>query len=168
VMGPINTRVVRRSAALLNYGPDFHYQEYMRVGTGPLAGVAAAGFSLGMVTSKFAMTIGPVKKITEKLMPGAGKGPSESAMNNGSYRSQLIATSASGKTLRGTVADKGDPGNRATTKMVCEAALCLAWQLKDLPGGPSKGGFMTPASGLGETYAKRLRAAGMTLSVQPD
>jgi short subunit dehydrogenase-like uncharacterized protein len=166
VMGPINTRVVRRSAQLLNYGPDFHYQEYMRFGAGPIAGALAAGFCASMAAGKFALTFKPVQKVAEKLMPGPGKGPSEWMMNHGSYKCQWIATSTSGKVLRGVVADKGDPGNRATTKMVCESALCLALQLKDLPGGVSFGGFLTPASGLGNVLLERLRAAGMTLQVE--
>jgi short subunit dehydrogenase-like uncharacterized protein len=47
--------------------------------------------------------------------------------------------------------------------MVCEAALCLALQLDELPGGRTKGGFLTPATGLGGVLLKRLRDAGMTL-----
>ncbi len=62
-MGPINTRVVRRSAALLTsthskprlYADDFHYQEYMRFGAGLLAGTAAAAFSAGMLTTQAAL-----------------------------------------------------------------------------------------------------------------
>ncbi len=167
VMGPINTRVVRRSAAQLHYGDGFHYQEYMRIGAGPVAAAAAASFSLGMAASKFAMTLSPVKQAAEALMPGPGKGPSEWAMNNGSYRCELVAKTTSGKLLRGRIADKGDPGNRATTKMVCEAALCLAMQLDELPTAAGRSGFLTPASGLGDVLVARLRKAGMTLDVGP-
>ena len=165
VMGPINTRVVRRSAALLGYDKDFHYQEYMRIGKGPLAGAAAASFSLGMASSKFVFKVPGVKQVTEKLMLGPGEGPSESAMNNGSYRCELVGKSASGKVLRGKIADSGDPGNRATTKMVCEAALCLALQYDDLPSAAGTSGFLTPASGLGDVLVARLKAAGMTLEI---
>jgi short subunit dehydrogenase-like uncharacterized protein len=84
-------------------------------------------------------------------------------MNGGSFRCELIAKSASGHIVRGRIEDKGDPGNRATTKMVCEAALCLALQFDDLPGGAKNGGLLTPASGLGVVFLTRLRAAGMTL-----
>ena len=45
VMGPVNTRVVRRSAALLDYGADFHCQEYLRVGPDALTGLAATSVS---------------------------------------------------------------------------------------------------------------------------
>lgn len=163
VMGPINTRVVRRSAALLGYGPQFHYQEYMRMGAGPIAAAAATGFCAGMAWSKFALRVPGVRQVTERLMPGPGKGPSEQSMDNGSYHCELVAISPSGKRLRGKIADRGDPGNRATTKMVCEAALCLALQLEDLPQAAGEGGFLTPASGLGDVLVSRLRAAGMTL-----
>lgn len=173
-MGPINTRVVRRTAVLLTpetakrgkpklYSKDFHYQEYMRFGAGPIAGVAAAAFSAGMLGSQTAMKFSPLRNLASKLAPGPGTGPSEVSMNGGSYRCELIGKSASGHIVRGQISDKGDPGNRATTKMVCEAALCLALQFDDLPGGAKHGGLLTPASGLGEVLLARLRAAGMTL-----
>lgn len=173
-MGPINTRVVRRTAVLLTpetakrgkpklYSKDFHYQEYMRFGAGPIAGVAAAAFSAGMLGSQTAMKFSPLRNLASKLAPGPGTGPSEVSMNGGSYRCELIGKSASGHIVRGQISDKGDPGNRATTKMVCEAALCLTLQFDDLPGGAKHGGLLTPASGLGEVLLARLRAAGMTL-----
>ena len=177
-MAPINTRVVRRSAALLTpvttpvapkrgklqlYSKNFHYQEYMRFGAGPVAGAAAAAFSAGMFGSQTAMKFAPLRNLANKLAPGPGTGPSEASMNGGSFRCELIGKSASGHTVRGRIADKGDPGNRATTKMVCEAALCLALQFDELPGGIKHGGLLTPASGLGEVLLARLRAVGMTL-----
>lgn len=170
-MGPINTRVVRRSADLLTpargkpmgYAKDFHYQEYLRFGGGPLAAAAATALSAGMAASQFAMTLAPVRALAGKLVPGPGTGPSEGSMNRGSFRCELVGKSASGHVVRGRVADRGDPGNRATTKMVCEAALCLALQLDELPGGRAKGGLLTPASGLGAVLVARLRGVGMTL-----
>ncbi len=173
VMAMINTRVVRRSAALLTpsrgkpklYGNDFSYQEYMRFGGGAIAGAVATAFSAGMFSSQLAMKLGAVRKVAEKLMPGPGTGPSEWAMNNGSFRCELVGKSADGQVVKVRIADKGDPGNRATTKMVCESALCLALQLDDLPGGRSYGGLLTPATGLGQVLLDRLRAAGMTIAV---
>ena len=173
-MGPINTRVVRRSATLLTpargkpagYARDFHYQEYMRFGSSALAGAAAAVFSAGMVASQVAMSLGPLRRLAGRMVPGPGSGPSDASMDGGSFRCELIGKSASGHIVRGVVADKGDPGNRATTKMVCESALCLALQIDALPGGPALGGVLTPASGLGEVLLGRLRVAGMTLDAQ--
>jgi short subunit dehydrogenase-like uncharacterized protein len=78
-----------------------------------------------------------------------------------------VGHSASGNTVRGEISDQGDPGNRATTKMLCESALALALQLDELPGGRAHGGLLTPASGLGEVLVQRLRLAGMQFKTHP-
>ncbi|MBK9573429.1 MAG: saccharopine dehydrogenase NADP-binding domain-containing protein [Rhodoferax sp.] len=164
-MGPINTRVVRRSAALLGYGDAFHYQEYLRLGAGPLAAAAAASLSLSMGVGQRAMAWSGVRALAATLAPKPGEGPSEAAMDGGSFRCELVGTSATGQQLRGRIAARGDPGNRATTKMVCESALCLALEPSALPAGPGFGGVLTPASAFGVVLVERLRRAGMTLVV---
>ena len=169
-MGPINTRVVRRSAALLLpargsskvYSKDFHYQEYLRFGAGPLAGAAAAVVSAAMLAGAAGMKLAPLRRLASRLAPGPGTGPSEAVMDAGSFRCELVGKSASGHIVRGLVADKGDPGNRVTTKMVCESALALALQMDELPGGMKFGGVLTPAVGLGAVLIERLLFAGMT------
>jgi short subunit dehydrogenase-like uncharacterized protein len=171
VMGPINTRVVRRSAALLAargdapaYAAGFRYQEYLRYGKGPLAAAAAGGVTLGLGLGMVAMRFKPWRAVAEALMPAPGSGPSQASMDSGSFRCELIGTSVGGHNVRGRVAGRGDPGNRATTVFVCEAALALANEpAAQLPGGAGAGGVLTPASGLGQALAHRLVAAGMTL-----
>lgn len=165
MMSTINTRVVRRSAALLGYAPGYAYQEYLRLGKGPVAALAATSLSVGSFTSQAALRLSPIRKLAQKFAPPPGAGPSEASMDGGSFRALWVGHSASGKTVCGMVADKGDPGNRATTKMLCESALALALQLDELPGGRKHGGLLTPASGLGDVLVQRLRAAGMTLQV---
>ena len=173
MMGPINTRVVRRSAALLaqsgdeGYAAGFSYQEYLRFGKGPVAAVAAAGLSVGAALGQAALLFGPNRRILRALAPGPGEGPSERTMDRGSFRCEVVGRSPGGHVVRGRIADRGDPGNRATTKFVCEAALALALAPDDLPGGPTAGGVLTPATGLGPVLAARLAAAGMTLSPMP-
>ncbi len=164
-MAVANTRVVRRSAALLGYGKDFSYQEYLRFGRGPVAALASTAVSAGSVFAQIALKSSAVVSLATKLAPPPGSGPSEESMNNGSFRCLWVGKSDSGRIVRGVVADKGDPGNRATTKMVCEAALALALQTEALPGGAKGGGVLTPASGLGQVLVDRLRKAGMTLQV---
>lgn len=164
-MGPVNTRVVRRSAALLGYGPDFHYQEYLRFGRGAVAALSAASLSFGMEASQAALRLSPVRRLARVMAPAPGQGPSELSMNRGSFRCELVGTGDAGAKVRVRVADEGDPGNRATTKMVCTAALTLLQDLEGLPGGLRGGGVLTPASGLGQVLVERLRAAGMTLEV---
>ncbi len=168
MMSTINTRVVRRSAALLGYAPGYAYQEYLRLGKGPVAALAATSLSVGSFTSQAALRLGPIRQLAQKFAPPPGAGPSEASMDGGSFRALWVGHSASGKMVRGMVADKGDPGNRATTKMLCESALALALQLDELPGGRKHGGLLTPASGLGDVLVQRLRAAGMTLQVDPE
>ncbi len=165
MMSMINTRVVRRSAALLGYAPGYAYQEYLRLGKGPLAAMAATGLSVGSFSSQAALRLSPIRTLAQKIAPAPGAGPSEASMDGGSFRALWVGHSANGKTVRGMLADKGDPGNRATTKMLCESALALALQLDELPGGSKYGGLLTPASGLGDVLVQRLRAAGMTLQV---
>ena len=165
-MSAINTRVVRRSAALLGsaagYAPNFQYQEYLRAGSGPVAGAAAAAISTGMAISQRALKLRAVRRLAAELAPKAGSGPSEARMNGGSFRCDLVAVSSAGDVLRGRVADQGDPGNRTTTKMVCEAAMCLVIDADRLPGGLGAGGVLTPAAALGNVLLGRLRTAGMT------
>ncbi len=174
-MGPINTRVVRRSAALWQdakdestntlYAKDFHYQEYMRFGKGGAAALAAASLSAGTLVSQTALKFSAFRKMTAALAPKPGEGPSERSMDGGSFRCELIGKSASGKTVRAIVSDKGDPGNRATTKFICEAALALAVDALRLPGGSGRGGVITPAFAFGDVLAERLRAVGMRVEV---
>ena len=173
VMGPINTRIVRRSAALLAasgdpaYGADFRYQEYQHFGAGPFAAAAAAGVSLSMGFGRAAMQLDLVRTMLKSVAPAPGSGPSESTMDNGSFRCELVGKSASGHLLRGRIAGRGDPGNRATTQFVCEAALALATEPGALPGGTRGGGVLTPATGLGAVLARRLAAAGTTIEPMP-
>jgi short subunit dehydrogenase-like uncharacterized protein len=60
---------------------------------------------------------------------------------------------------------KGDPGNRATVRFVCESAFALALDGARLPGGAKRGGVLTPATGLGDVLAERLQGDGTTIEV---
>lgn len=171
MMGLVNTRVVRRTAALLQargdtaYGAHFSYQEYMRFGRGPLAAAAATGVSVGMSVGAAAMRFKTGRALARAAAVSPGQGPSQRTMDGGSFRCELVGKTASGKLLRGRVEGQGDPGNRATTKFVCESALALALQGQALPGGERGGGVLTPASGLGMVLGQRLVAAG--IAVEP-
>jgi short subunit dehydrogenase-like uncharacterized protein len=170
-MGPINTRVVRRSAALWQasgdkaYAENFHYQEYLRFGKGAAAAMVAAGMSAGASVGQSALQFSVFRKLAAAVAPKPGEGPSQRAMDGGSFRCELVGKSASGHEVRATVGDKGDPGNRATTKMVCESALALALDKAHLPGSAQRGGVITPAFALGDALVQRLRKAGMTIEL---
>ncbi|MGB7417289.1 MAG: saccharopine dehydrogenase NADP-binding domain-containing protein, partial [Thermosynechococcaceae cyanobacterium] len=125
-MGPVNTRVVRRSGALYDqwlepYSSEFHYQEYLKF-SGPLAGVSAIATTLG--TALFLMVQQPwARRLLRPYLPQPGEGPSKQTMDQGWFRCQLLATDAEGEQMKGLIYNQGDPGNRSTVKFLCESAL---------------------------------------------
>ncbi len=169
VMGPINTRVVRRSAALnaayrTPYGPHFRYQEYTKVGP-PFAAAKAVALATAMWGLDHAMENGSARTLLARVLPKPGEGPSEATMMGGWFKTDLIGHTADGRSARVRIAYSGDPGNRATLRMLCEAGLALAFDGAKLPGAPQRGGVLTPATALGEALVPRLRAAGFEISV---
>ena len=81
VMGPVNTRVVRRTAALLKargdgaYGATFRYQEYLRFGRGPLAAAAAAGVTVGIGVGMAALRFKTGRALARAVAVAPGQGP---------------------------------------------------------------------------------------------
>lgn len=168
-MGLVNTRIVRRSSALYEewqdpYGTDFTYQEYLKFDE-PLASLKAIGVTAGLGLFVGVLQQPQVRSLVQPILPQPGSGPSEQTMNEGWFSCELIGTASDGRKVRGIIRDQGDPGNRSTVKMVCESALSLAVQTDELPGGQTRGGILTPATGLGEVLAERLRGAGMIIDV---
>jgi short subunit dehydrogenase-like uncharacterized protein len=176
VMGPVNSRVVRRSAALMQqsgqpfYAPEFVYQEHMqlgRLGRSPVGVLASAAVSVGMAAGLGALQFAPARKLAKRLAPQPGQGPAALRLDQGEFRCVLVGHTAQGDVLRGLLSDEGDPSNRCTTKMLCESALALALDANHLPGGPALGGVLTPSTGLGNALAVRLHNAGMRIEPPP-
>lgn len=164
VMAAINTRIVRRSNALLGfpYGRDFRYSEVLSTGKGP-KGLAMASMMTGGITAFLAAAaFDPTRKVLAKRLPQPGQGPSKADREAGFFVSRLIGkgTAADGRAveIRGRVEGKKDPGYGETAKMLGESALCLALDGADLD---SPGGILTPASAMGDRLLARLREAGM-------
>jgi short subunit dehydrogenase-like uncharacterized protein len=166
IMGPINTRVVRRSAALFEqwqqpYGKDFQYQEYAKYDP-PFAPLKALLANTVRRAFERGLAFAGTRAALAALLPAPGRGPSEHAMAAGWFTTELLACTADGRRMVGLIRHQGDPGNLATRKFVCEAALALALDAARLPGAPTRGGVLTPATGLGDVLAERLRAADTT------
>ncbi|WP_299484570.1 saccharopine dehydrogenase NADP-binding domain-containing protein [Acaryochloris sp. IP29b_bin.137] len=158
-MGPVNTRVVRRSSALFDrwqepYGAHFAYQEYLKF-DGPLT---AIGITVGTGLFGLALSQSWARRLLQSWLPQPGSGPSTQVMDEGWFRCELIGQASNGQQVRGLIQNQGDPGNRSTVKFLCESALCLATQIDQLPGH-HRGGVLTPATGLGDVLADRLRQA---------
>ena len=161
IMAAANTRVVRRSAALLGlqqqpYGPDFVYQEYAYhpsrwQALKGLFGMAALGLIL----------FSPLRKLVRPLLKQPGEGPSEAERDAGWFDCKFILETADGETLVSAIRGDGDPGYKVTSKLVTEAALCLVEDADTLPGGTGYGGVLTSASGLGMALVKRLQKTGI-------
>lgn len=169
-MGAVNTRVVRRSCGLFEQwqipdAPDFTYQEYWKCEP-PLGWLKAAAITAGMAGVKGLMSQTAIREFLRSYLLEPGKGPSETTMDGGWFRCEVLGFGSEGQKVLGAIADRGDPGNRATVKFLCESALSLASNKDELPGGKERGGILTPATGLGEVLAKRLREAGMKIEVK--
>lgn len=164
-MSSYNTRVVRRSNALLEnaYGPGFRYQESMSVGETPvvstlLAGAVAVGTGAGLA----AMSFGPTRKLLDKVLPKPGEGPDEKARETGHFTTRTYTTTSTGRRYRSQMRADGDPGYKATAVMLGESALALALDRDKLP---DRSGALTPSVAMGDVLVDRLRNAGFVIEV---
>ena len=157
VMSAINSRVVRRSHALLGYPwHGFAYREVMSFPASPRGLAMAAGWTAGLVGFMAATRIPPVRARLEKKLPAPGEGPTAEQRARGYFVVRVVGE-ANGDRLVVKVSDRADPGYGSTSKMLAQAALCLAKD--ELPTG---GGVLTPATAMGYRLIERLRDAGLT------
>ncbi len=165
VMAAANTRIVRRSNALLDYayGRRFEYAEQMSMGRSFAAPVAAAMATGGNAAT---MALGSryfnrlPSKLVERIAPKPGTGPSESARKQGHYTVETYTTTTTGARYKATMSQKGDPGYKATSVLLGESGLALALdrdRLSDLRG------VLTPAAAMGDALLARFPAAGVKL-----
>ena len=156
VMGPVNTRVVRRSCALL--GLDFAYQEYAKCSGAFKAYAANAARSI----LTYLMESPRMRRGLQKMSPISGTGPSEKSMSEGWFRCDIWARKADGRTIRGFLSGQGDPANRITVTCLCESGLTLACEERL----PNQAGVLTPSTGLGQALQGRLSAKGIMFSTE--
>ncbi|MFM9378392.1 saccharopine dehydrogenase family protein [Gordonia sp. VNK21] len=162
-MSSYNTRVVRRSNALLDgaYGAGFRYQEAMAVGSVPgLSTVLAGLVSVGTGAFLGAMSFRPTRSLLDRVLPKPGQGPSEQSRNAGHFVTQTFTRTSTGRRFRSQMRASGDPGYKATAVMLGESALALALDRDRLP---EHSGVLTPAVGIGEVLVDRLRTAGFVI-----
>jgi short subunit dehydrogenase-like uncharacterized protein len=160
-----NTRIVRRSNALLDfaYGRRFCYAEQMSMGrslAAPLAAAMATGANVATMAlgSRFFHRI--PARVVERIAPKPGTGPSESAREKGHYTVETYTTTTSGARYRAGMSQQGDFGYKATSVLLGESGLALALdrdRLSDLRG------VLTPAAAMGDALLARFPAAGVSL-----
>ena len=162
VMAAINSKVVRRSNALasLLYGADFSYNESQLMPSRRAALLLSAGLIAGMT----ALAIGPLRRFIAKRLPQPGEGPSLHERETGFFEFFVHAHHPTEltKDVRIVVRGKRDPGYGATSRMLAEAGLSLAFD--DLA---VEGGIWTPASALGDHLVARLATVDITFEEEP-
>lgn len=167
-MGVPNSRIVRRSNALLDhaYGRTFRYAENMSVGSSFAAPVAAAATTAVIATT---LELGGryfdklPRKLIERAMPKPGTGPSERTRDKGHYRIETYTSTSRGARYRTTMAQQGDPGYKATSVLLGECGLALAFDRESLS---EQRGVLTPAVAMGDALLARFPAAGVTLETE--
>ena len=158
VMAGINTKIVRRSHALIDfkYGSDFSYDEATLSGKGVLGQVKGylSLIPIFLATRKKGSFI---KNIVDYVLPKSGEGPSEKTRISGYYNLRFYLTQQNKIYLSKVIGDM-DPGYGSTSKMLAESAVCLA-----LDKTPETYGILTPSVALGNPLLKRLQEnAGLT------
>lgn len=155
VMAEINTKVVRRSNALLDmrYGTDFRYSEGTLMPFGQFGFPLAASLAAGSTSFQAAMRNGFLRRAMTQMLPEPGEGPDRNARETGHFQIQLLGRhpDRSSANLRLRIRAERDPGYGATARMLGEAAVCLAQD-----GLSSPGGVLTPAVAMGDALIDRL------------
>jgi len=153
-MPTIDPKIVLRSAReLADYGPDFRYGHFLRVG--PLWKLAGGASAIG---SLFLLAQFPPTRRWLLGLRKPGEGPSAEEREEGRFSVTFIGRSPSRRAV--IEVSGGDPGYGDTAKMAAESALCLA---RDPLG--ERAGVLTPAVAMGEHLVERLRAAGIAFEV---
>jgi short subunit dehydrogenase-like uncharacterized protein len=150
IMAPINTKNVHRTNFLRGhaYGTNFLYDEMIVAGLGDIGKAAAE------IIAKF-------NPVSRDKGPKPGEGPTREERESGFYDILFVAEGDGKDELRLAVKGDRDPGYGSTSKMISEAALCLARE------APEQGGFWTPGALLGEPLVKRLtKRAGLTFEME--
>jgi len=165
LMAPANTRIVRRSNALQDwaYGRRFRYSEHMNVGSSAVAPVASAAISgIGNAVSALGSRYFRLlpRRLVERVLPKSGTGPSEAVRERGFYKVETYTTTTSGARYVATMAQRGDPGYKATSVLLGESGLALAMDRDALS---ECRGVLTPAAAMGDALMARFPAADVSL-----
>jgi short subunit dehydrogenase-like uncharacterized protein len=155
-MPTIDPQIVLRSArARSEYGPDFTYAHYARVGTIDKAVGLVAG--VGVVAAL--AQLGPTRRLLLRAKR-QGEGPTEEVRARGYFRVTFVARAGTRRLVARV--SGGEPGYTETSKMVSEAALALALDRERLP---QAAGVLTPVCAFGDVLLDRLVRAGLRFEV---
>lgn len=164
VMAGINTKIVRRSHALLGYpyGRDFRYREAVMTGNGVSGRLKAVTISSALAALLVGASYRHSRNFLERfVLPKPGDGPDANTRASGFFDLRLFGELPNGTPLIARVKGDRDPGYGSTSKMLGECAVCLAIDALSVSGG-----VHTPASAMAEPLIERLRAnAGLSFEI---
>ena len=165
IMEAINSRIVLHSNALMGmaYGKDFTYSEGVLTGPGFKGRAGAVMSTLGFGALGVGLFFSPLRALLEKfVLPAPGEGPSPEAQLKGFFDLRLYGADNDGNHLMVKVTGDRDPGYGSTAKMLAQAGLCMALDIKK---EDQAGGFLTPSTAMGSALVKRLEEhAGLTFT----
>ena len=151
IMATINTKNVHRTNYLLGfpYGEDFKYDEMIVTSPGDIGKQAAE-------------MIAKANPLSGDDAPKPGEGPTREERENGYYDLLFLGETVGGETASLCVKGDKDPGYGSTSKMIAEAALCIA-----VDGNSHGGGIWTPGALMGDKLTKRLKSnAGLSFTIE--
>ncbi len=167
VMAMINTKNVHRSNALRGHpwGRDFAYDERLMTGAGAVGRHKAQWLAAANWLQRLTLDWAPARALIGRwVLPQPGQGPGKAQREAGRYELLFIGQTSDGRTLRASVHGDRDPGYGSTSKMITEAALCLA---RDLSREGTAGGVWTPGAAMGLALVRRLEAhAGLQFKIE--
>jgi short subunit dehydrogenase-like uncharacterized protein len=153
----IDPLVVLRSArALGRYGPEFRYAHYIVVKRLPTLALLGAGAATLVTLAQ----VKPTRDLLLKYMD-QGDGPSEAKRSRSWFNVRFKGEGGGRRVI--TEVSGGDPGYSETSRMLAEAALCLAHDKL-----PETAGQVTPAVAMGHALRDRLIDAGIRFETVTD
>ncbi|MFH2005182.1 MAG: saccharopine dehydrogenase NADP-binding domain-containing protein [bacterium] len=169
LMGPVNSRIVRRSNELLDYayGEQFQYSEERGFGPGAGGWWRAKQANTRLMSFFLGGMIPPTRWLLRRVLPAQGAGPSQSQRKRGAIRFEHHAFTepdAAGnvKHIVGLVHGPLDTYD-VTAITAAESALCLA---RDTDRLPDRYGVLTPAAAMGAALLERLRRTDLAFEIE--
>ena len=157
-MAEVNRRIVHRSNMQLSYGPRFNYQEFE---------ICHGERDARKLAERISKTASPgffQSLIEEGKLPRPGQGPALEERSLRRFLSVIIAESEAGEKTALTLSG-GDAAFEETARMVVNAGIALALDLGRENKDSLRGGFYTPAAGLGHSLVSRLAWAGLEIDI---
>lgn len=155
--------VLRTAASLDEFGPDFRYGHFMRVGSTAKLLLGGVGVGVALAMSRLSVTRDLLLNLKQP-----GEGPSRERRARSWFRVTFVAEAEGGARALCEVSG-GDPGYDETSKMLGESALCLArdqaslahWDARLSRDAAGNAGVRTPVQAMGGPLLERLQRAGL-------